>query len=355
MVVQDRRTGLAEEGDPADHLVAVLGMQLDDPPLLGGQRAVLAQQPGGHAELADVVQDPGEAQHLDALVVHAEFAGDHHGGLSDPLAVAAGVAVLDVDGLHQRADGGLVGGPLTVALGEDPAGDAHRQQHEERGAGPVRAAPQHGHHQPGESVHRDRRQRAGQQSSPGSAQRHVLGRGEDPAVEGGQHQAEGEDGRPRGHQDVGEVAAHDGVPAAERPVHPARAPHGQRGLRGPPDTARPPEPLVDAREQSGRHGHERGGGRRQQERPGEQNGVEGAAQATPSDVLTGRVQRGEQGERPPGGAGGRQAQDTERGQQGDTGDIAACPRRNRLHHAPPADHARPGTEPRAAFGGSGGL
>ena len=62
VVVQDRRPGLAEEADAAHHLVPVLGVQLDDAPLLGGQRPVLAQQPGGHAELADVVQDAGEAE-----------------------------------------------------------------------------------------------------------------------------------------------------------------------------------------------------------------------------------------------------------------------------------------------------
>ena len=79
------------------------------------------------------------------------------GRTADPFAVAARVAVLDVDGLHQRPDRGLVGAALPVVLREHPAADVHRQQHEERGDRSVRAAPQHGHHQPDEPVQQVRR------------------------------------------------------------------------------------------------------------------------------------------------------------------------------------------------------
>ncbi len=335
VVVQDRGAGLAEEGDPADHLMAVLGMQFDDPAFLGGQRAVLAQQPGGDAELADVVQDAGEAQGLDAFVVHAEFPGDHHGGLSDAFAVAAGVAVLDVDGLHEGADGGLVGGAFAVVLGEDPPGHVHRQQHEQRGDRAVRAAPQHGHHQPGESVHRDRRERTGQQPAPGPAQRNAQGDHAQAAVEQAEDQAEREDGRTGGQQRVREVAADDGVPSAERPVHPGGGPHGERGLRGPPQAPRQRGPGLDRGEQGRGQRDERGGRRRQQERPGEQDGVEGAAETPAYDVLAGGVERGQQAERPPGGVQRRQRQEAEQRQQGRTGHIAARPRRYRLHRTPP--------------------
>ena len=111
---------------PADDLVAVLRVQLDDPALLRGERAVLAQDPGRDAELADVVQDAGEAQGLHPVLLHAQFTGDQLGGAAHPLAVPAGVAVLDVDGLDERPDGGAVGGVLAVVLREDPAGDVHR-------------------------------------------------------------------------------------------------------------------------------------------------------------------------------------------------------------------------------------
>ncbi len=85
MVVQDRVAGLVQEADAPDDLVPVLRVQLHDAPLLGRERPVLAQHPGGDAEFADVVQDPGEPEPLHPALVHAEFTGDQNGGPADAL------------------------------------------------------------------------------------------------------------------------------------------------------------------------------------------------------------------------------------------------------------------------------
>ena len=87
----------------------------------------------GHAELADVVQDPGEPEHLERGPRPCPVRGRSARRPARPARCGRGCTVLDVDGLHQRPDRGLVGGALAVVLREDPAGDVHRQQHEQRG------------------------------------------------------------------------------------------------------------------------------------------------------------------------------------------------------------------------------
>ena len=239
-----------------------------------GERPVLAQQPGGHAELADVVQDPGEAQHLEPVLVHAQLAGDHRGGLADPLAVAAGVAVLDVDGLHQRADGGLVGGALPVVLGEDPAGDVHRQQHEQRGrparTGCATARPS--------SARRGRARSAGarergEQPAPGGA---AAGQpfGERPgsppsrAVSTRQKASAAAAG---GQQRVREVGQPRARPAAPRRRRAASGPQATRAQTATASCAARQTrrsrrgPLLDPGQQGPGQRDERGGGGRQQE------------------------------------------------------------------------------------------
>ena len=61
VVVHDPGQRLVEEADFADDLQPAHRMQLDRRVLLLGQRTVLLQHLGRHAELADVVQHAGEA------------------------------------------------------------------------------------------------------------------------------------------------------------------------------------------------------------------------------------------------------------------------------------------------------
>ncbi len=336
MVVQDRGPGLPQEADAAHHLVPVLGVQLDDPALLGRQRPVLAQQPGRDAEFADVVQDPGDPDDLEPVLGHAQLAGDHRRGLADALAVAARVAVLEVDGLDERPDRGLVGGPFAVVLGEDPAGDVHRQQDEDRGREPVRAAPHDGHHQPGEAVHAVRGQGAGDQSAPRGPRGPSLGGGQDARVEGGQYEAEGGGRGRRGEHRVREVrepAGRTGRPGppegrsegpregacaergrpAQQGERPSRGPGGRGLLRRVPHPAHPGGALEHGLGEPAGQRDERGGGRRQQEDGGEHHGEEGAdalgdpaaaaRQRAQLDEFAAQVEEGEQPDDGPGGAG----------------------------------------------------
>ncbi len=354
VVVQDRGPGLPQEADAAHHLVPVLGVQLDDPAFLGRERPVLAQQPGGDAELADVVQDPGDAHHFHPVLGHAQLAGDHRGGLADPFTVAARVAVLDVDRLDEGADGGLVGGALAVVLGEDPAGDVHRQQDEEGCREPVRAAPHDGHHQAGEGVDAVRGEGAGEQAAPGGGGGPAFGGGQDAPVEGGEHQAEGDGRGRRGKQYVGKVGHPPGRPgpagvpcaeggrAAQQREHLARGPGGYGLLRAVPHPAHPGGPLDHGPRETPGQCHERGGGRRQQEDGGEHHGEEGAdalghpaaQQRADLHEFAAEVEHGEQGHGRPGRAGIREG-------RGDAGecrkdgaqDVSARPRRKSPHGA----------------------
>ena len=71
---------------------------------LGRQRAPLAQDRVGHADLADVVEQSGEVDVAQFGLGEPQLAGQLDGDPRNALAVAAGVGVLGVDGRGQRAD-----------------------------------------------------------------------------------------------------------------------------------------------------------------------------------------------------------------------------------------------------------
>ncbi len=340
MVVQHRRPRLAEEADTADDLVAVLGVQFDHRALLRRERSVLAQQPGGDAEFADVVQDSGEAQDLQPPLGHAQFPGDHRRGPADAFAVPAGVVVLEVHGLHQGADGGLVGGAFAVVLGEDPAREIHRQQDQQRGRRPVRAAPQDRRHQPGRPVHEAGPQGGHEQSAPGGAGRTAFGSDQDGAVECGEYGTEGEGGGRGGQQGGGEVRGTQRAVAeggGQETGEAAGRAAGQGEFGGVPDASGGGRGLgrggQRARQggQRARQGGQCGQRGRQQQGRGQQDGA-GPAGAQP---LAQRVQGGQgQGVGPGGGGaepqGGGGAQ--HRGQCG-AADEPSRGRRNCPHRA----------------------
>ncbi len=103
--------------------------------------------------------------------------------------------------------------------------------------------------------------------------------------------------------------------------------------------------MLDGEQQRPGQRDEGGGGGREQEGPGEQHGVEGAAgvgaggEAGAGEALAARVHGGEQDHRPPGdvrvGQGGehprpgnaRQGEQTAQSEQGDADEIHPGPRR----------------------------
>ena len=121
-------------------------VQLDGRVLLLGQLARLLQHLRGHAELADIVQHARVPDRLDALAPHADLARDHDRTTGYPVAVTAGVEVLGLDRLAQRAHRGLVRLLLLGELRHRPAGDEQRDQHQQRREEPD-YAPQCGYEQ----------------------------------------------------------------------------------------------------------------------------------------------------------------------------------------------------------------
>ena len=95
--------------------MALLGVGLDDRPLLGGQRAGLQEDRVGDRHLADVVQRGRVAQALAELGVHADVLGQEDREAPDPLDVGAGVLVAELD-CHREALNGL--GLCDLELGE---------------------------------------------------------------------------------------------------------------------------------------------------------------------------------------------------------------------------------------------
>ncbi len=82
--------------------MTLLGVRLDDRPLLRRQRAGLEQDRVGYRHLADVVQWGRVVEALAELRVHADVFGEQRREAPDPLDVRAGVLVSELD-RHRQA------------------------------------------------------------------------------------------------------------------------------------------------------------------------------------------------------------------------------------------------------------
>ena len=98
LVVVADPVGFLGEVRGGHDLAAERGVALHLRVLVVGEPAGLVEDRVGHADLADVVQEPGEAHARDPLGAQVELGGDERAQLGDGLAVAAGVGVLGVDG-----------------------------------------------------------------------------------------------------------------------------------------------------------------------------------------------------------------------------------------------------------------
>ena len=80
------------------------GVPLDLRELLVAERARLPQHRIGYADLADVVQQRAQAQHVELATGEAEFTADHYRERRDPFGVTGRVAVTGVERRGQGAD-----------------------------------------------------------------------------------------------------------------------------------------------------------------------------------------------------------------------------------------------------------
>ena len=112
-------------------------MRPKDRPFLVGRLPVLVQDPGGNADLADVVQQRRPPQKVAVVLRQLQLRGDHITQRTDLLGVTAGLAVVPVQGIDElkRLQGGglRVGGePFAFELLEhtlSPTCVAHPQGH----------------------------------------------------------------------------------------------------------------------------------------------------------------------------------------------------------------------------------
>jgi hypothetical protein len=217
---------------------------------------------------------------------HADLPRDHHRAAGDPVAVPAGIEVLGLHRLAERAHRGLVGLLLLGDLGHGPAGHEQRDQDEHRGEHPGHA-PQRGDQQPERAVaevrgdqldaHAQRRTAAGQVAVAGqpehAREQHVVGHR---VHHGGDHERAdhlgervgigGPDGPVQGDEGpAGQIRGQGHHAGIERPLG------ERRTAPQPEDGAGAHQGRADRAEQD-RGGQGRGGVRRPGELPRTQQG-----------------------------------------------------------------------------------
>ncbi len=104
------------ESDVLDHLVADPGMVLDELEFRLRQAAGLGHDLGGGGDLADVVDDAGEAEAFDLVPRQVHVLGDGHGQAGDPLLVPGHVGVPELEG-HGHGPERAFEGPLQPVEG----------------------------------------------------------------------------------------------------------------------------------------------------------------------------------------------------------------------------------------------
>src|SRR5262249_7353947 len=104
MVVTYPRAQVCQGAHAGDNAIADDRMFLDQPRLLVGELAGLAQDVVLDADLADVVQQTGQVQIAQDGLGKVHRLPKTRGNTGDPLAVATGVRILSVDGGRQTVD-----------------------------------------------------------------------------------------------------------------------------------------------------------------------------------------------------------------------------------------------------------
>ena len=84
--------------------LAELRVLLDDLELLVGERAGLAEDLGGNADLADVVEQRTELDALQRVAIELQLATDEDRDVADPAGVRRGVFVVRLERVRERSD-----------------------------------------------------------------------------------------------------------------------------------------------------------------------------------------------------------------------------------------------------------
>ena len=184
-----------EAADLRQHLLALDGVGLDDPPLTLVETAGLVDDLLRDGDLADVVQQRAELDVRAAVVVQAQGGGDVEREADDALAVFAGVGVVGLDDVAEEERRALVGvvqlGQLLEALVALAREDAHQQEQrrdQHTGHSPWPAARRRRRPAPGPRGRR-RPRRSARPRATSSRQRDSSKR---PVAHGGGDEVEGE-------------------------------------------------------------------------------------------------------------------------------------------------------------------
>jgi hypothetical protein len=98
-----------QEGDALEHAGADRGVLVHPLALGGGQRAGLAEDLAGDADLADVVEEGAVAEAVQLGAGNAHPGADGGGQVGDLVGVVGGVGVLQLDRVGEDADRGEEG------------------------------------------------------------------------------------------------------------------------------------------------------------------------------------------------------------------------------------------------------
>ncbi len=117
MVLSGDASDVLEAVDAAEDLFGETGMTFDDGELLGGEFAGLVEDGVGDAELAEIVEQSGAVDALDARGSEAEFACDGDGGVGDADGVSEGEGGFGIDDLGEGLADGVDAGVGERAFG----------------------------------------------------------------------------------------------------------------------------------------------------------------------------------------------------------------------------------------------
>jgi hypothetical protein len=104
VVVEDAGEDLLHGRDIVEDFESDFGVALDLGEFVVGEAAHFAEGRFGDADLADVVQEAGDAVLLDGFAIHSHRGGHFGGEEGDAIGMAAGVRVLGVDGGGEAMD-----------------------------------------------------------------------------------------------------------------------------------------------------------------------------------------------------------------------------------------------------------